>query len=147
MTDREAFEAWAESPRGSYIDAWGAYQAALASERAKPNEWKEAVIEKLVVSHILQESHEFDPHGAINDLLAWETQIALDPQVSCQAQALIDRGAASERAKPAEPLSMSMFATKADYDAALAQQAEPVANLHDNKTAVTEPHPMLSATG
>lgn len=26
------------------------------------------------------------------------------------------------------------------------QQAEPVANLHDNKTAVTEPHPMLSAT-
>ena len=38
MTDREAFEAWAESPRGSYIDAWGAYQAALASERAQQAE-------------------------------------------------------------------------------------------------------------
>lgn len=32
------------------------------------------------------------------------------------------------------------------YAAPPAVQAEPVANLHDNKTAVTEPHPMLSAT-
>lgn len=108
MTDREAFEAWhlgylkKHRQLPTKQEAW---QAALASERAKPNEWKEAVIEKLIVSCIYQDKHDDDPMRALNDLLEWETQIALDPLVSCQAQALIDRGAASERAKQAEPVA------------------------------------------
>lgn len=70
---------------------------------AKQNEWKEAVIEKLIVCHIYQKKHDDDPIGALNDLLSWEIKIALDPQVSSEAQALIDRGwiAAQQKAEPA----------------------------------------------
>lgn len=44
--------------------------------------WKQAVIEKLVVWHIYNKSHENDAEKALNDLLEIETSVALDPQVS-----------------------------------------------------------------
>ena len=59
--------------------------------------WKEAVISELVVSHIYQAKHDTDPRKAIQDAISWNTDIALDPQVSSDAQALIDRGAAAEQ--------------------------------------------------
>ena len=71
-----------------------------ASQPAR-NEWKEWIIEKLVVSHIYRNEHETDPLKAINDLLSYEVEIALDPQVSSDAQALIDRGKA-EAIQPAQ---------------------------------------------
>jgi hypothetical protein len=52
------------------------------------NEWKEAVIEQLIVSCIYREEHENDPMMAILDLLSWECEIALDPRVSSEAAEL-----------------------------------------------------------
>lgn len=109
MTDREAFEAWWDTVKERDLyhvhteEALTVWQAAVASERAKPNAWKSAVIDKLVVSWVYTDRYEDDPDGALNDLLKWEVEVALDPKVSSQAQELIDRGAAAERAKQAEP--------------------------------------------
>ena len=61
------------------------------------NEWKEAVISELVCCHIYNAAHENDPRKALHDAISWNVQVALDPQVSSDAQALIDRGAAAER--------------------------------------------------
>lgn len=57
-----------------------------------PNPWKEVLIEALVVSHIYRPEHEDDPTTALRELLGWETFVALDPQVSSDAQKLIDQG-------------------------------------------------------
>lgn len=46
------------------------------------NPWKEAVIDALVVNHILEANHETDPRKALADLIAWEVKVALDPKVS-----------------------------------------------------------------
>jgi hypothetical protein len=62
--------------------------------------WKRAVIEKLVVSHIYTDEHETNPEKALNDLLDSENALCLDPRVSPQAQALIDRGRASVTVTP-----------------------------------------------
>ncbi len=59
--------------------------------------WKEAVINELIVAHIYQAKHDTDPRRAIQDAISWNTDIALDPQVSSDAQKLIDRGAEQER--------------------------------------------------
>lgn len=64
--------------------------------------WKDEVIDQLVCCHIYNGTHDNDPHKAVNDLISWHVQVALDPQVSSDAQALIDRGAAEEREEIAE---------------------------------------------
>lgn len=56
--------------------------------------WKDEVIDQLVCCHIYNGTHDNDPRKAVNDLIAWHVQVALDPQVSSDAQALIDRGSA-----------------------------------------------------
>lgn len=61
------------------------------------NEWKEAVIEALIVDCIYRNDHENDPYGAIGELISWETKIALDPAVSSDAAALIERGRQERR--------------------------------------------------
>ena len=61
--------------------------------------WKQSVISELVVAHIYQAKHDTDPRRAIQDAISWNVEIALDPQVSSDAQKLIDRGAAEERAR------------------------------------------------
>lgn len=58
------------------------------------NEWREAVIDALVVNFIYAKEHDDNPRKALNDLLAWEQTVALDPKVSSAAQALIDQGRA-----------------------------------------------------
>ena len=60
------------------------------TEQANP--WKEAVIEALIVNHTLRKEHEEDPKLALAALIDWECKIALDPAVSSEAQALIDKG-------------------------------------------------------
>ena len=50
------------------------------------------LIDRLVVLHIYRKEHETDTALALKDLIDYEVQIALDPQVSSDAQALIDRG-------------------------------------------------------
>jgi hypothetical protein len=56
--------------------------------------FKQAVIDQLVVAHIYRKEHDTDPRKALNDLLSWHVQLALDPSVSSDAQALIDMGVA-----------------------------------------------------
>jgi hypothetical protein len=54
--------------------------------QAPPANWKEAVIAACVVSHLSWDEN--DPHKTIANLIAWETQIALDPKVSKEARDL-----------------------------------------------------------
>lgn len=54
------------------------------------NNWKDAVIDRLVSLHIYNPSHDEDPVKALNDLIQMETEIALDPKVSEKAQELYD---------------------------------------------------------
>lgn len=62
---------------------------------AEPDGFRDVVIEGLAVSHSLTAEHETNPRKAVADLISWHVQVALDPAVSSQAQALIERGAAS----------------------------------------------------
>ena len=50
------------------------------------------LLDLLVVLHIYRKEHDTDTALAIKELVDWEIEIALDPQVSSDAQALIDRG-------------------------------------------------------
>ena len=59
--------------------------------------WKQAVINELVVAHIYQAKHDTDPRRAVQDVISWNVDVALDPLVSGDAQKLIDRGAAEEQ--------------------------------------------------
>lgn len=61
----------------------------------QPNEWKLAIDEAMVSVHI--GVAEGDPIDCLNRLLAWHQTIALDPAVSSEAQALIDKGKLEER--------------------------------------------------
>lgn len=56
------------------------------------NPWRDAVHDALVVAHILSAENAEDPRKAINDLLSWESAVALDPSVSSGARDLIERG-------------------------------------------------------
>lgn len=69
------------------------------------NPWKDAVIDQLVIHHIYNDTHDSDPRKALQDLLQVNQDIALDPAVSGEAQALIERGrtAAAPPAQPAVP--------------------------------------------
>lgn len=59
--------------------------------------WKAAVIAQLIIAHILTAEHESDPLKAIQDLLAYHTEIAVDPRVSGAAAKLVEQAKAEER--------------------------------------------------
>jgi hypothetical protein len=67
-----------------YAAGWGAGIAA-AVEPEQLNPWKAELIDALVCSHILQEEHCSNPRKALNDLIAWDIQVATDPRVSSTA--------------------------------------------------------------
>lgn len=75
----------------------GTTESQAAFHAGRNRSWKEEVIDQLVCCHIYNGTHEHNPRKAVNDLISWHVQVALDPQVSSDAQALIDRGAAAER--------------------------------------------------
>jgi hypothetical protein len=52
--------------------------------------WKDAVIEACIASCI--DWDENDPMKTLHNLICWEVKIALDPAVSNEAAALIQRG-------------------------------------------------------
>ena len=61
----------------------------------QPETFEEAVREGLIAACIYDPAtHDNDPLKAVSDLIGWNVTIALDPQVSSDAQALIDRGKA-----------------------------------------------------
>jgi hypothetical protein len=73
------------------------YAQLMAFAAALEGPWKKAVIDQLVIAHIYQSKHDKDPRSALQDAISWNTDIALDPLVSSDAQKLIDQGAEQER--------------------------------------------------
>jgi vacuolar-type H+-ATPase subunit I/STV1 len=71
----------------------------LERELAAAKEWKDAVINAAVVGWTYSAADEDDPSGCLSKLLAASAQIALDPQVSSDAEALIERGRQEMRAE------------------------------------------------
>lgn len=72
-----------------------ALRAALAAPTVvEPNPWREAVIDRLVVLWNLTGDNENDPRRALADIERMVEIMALDPCISSEAQALIDRGRA-----------------------------------------------------
>ena len=45
-------------------------------------DWKDYVIDQLVMCHIYTKAHENNPVKAVNDLICWHVNVALDPKVS-----------------------------------------------------------------
>jgi len=72
--------------------AWLAWKAALA--HPPRNEWREAVHDELVTTWTLSAENKDDPRKALQDIINWHVRVALDPAVSSDAQALIERGKA-----------------------------------------------------
>jgi hypothetical protein len=65
----------------------------LEAENKKLREWRDAIIDATVVDWIFTKEHETNPRKAVNDLLCWQQQLALNPAVSeaaAQLHARID---------------------------------------------------------
>lgn len=70
-------------------------QVNLNDEReaiALPDPWREAMIDELVVCHIYSAKHDDDPKQALHDAITWNVTVALDPAVSSDAAALVEKG-------------------------------------------------------
>jgi len=72
--------------------AWLAWKAALA--HPPRNEWREAVHDELVTTWTFSAENKDDPRKALQDIINWHVSVSLDPAVSSDAQALIERGKA-----------------------------------------------------
>jgi hypothetical protein len=68
---------------------------------AAPNPWREAIDAELVCLHLGTADSFLDAGAALNAVVNWHVEIALDPAVSSAAKALVDRGAAA----PAVPVA------------------------------------------
>ena len=69
--------------------------ADLRAELAHPDPWREAIDAELICCHIGTADSFPDPKDALAALIDWHVAVALDPEVSSDAQALVDRGAAA----------------------------------------------------
>lgn len=77
-----------------------AWLASPPPAQPSQNPWRDAIDEALVVAHLGVAT---EPYDDLNRLLEWHHDVWLDPAVSSDAQALIDRGAAEERQRTAQP--------------------------------------------
>ena len=78
--------------------AWLAWKAALA--HPPRNEWREAVHDELVTTWTLSAENKDDPRKALQDIINWHVRVSLDPAVSSDAQALVERGKAMRDVTP-----------------------------------------------
>jgi len=92
---------------GEAIAAWNRRAAPVEPE---PNPWREAVIDRLVVLWNLTDDNENDPRRALADIERMVAMHALDPDISSEAQALIDRGRAEATAVEPEPADRQEYA-------------------------------------
>lgn len=88
-----------EGPMRAVTGVSMTYAQLVAFATALDSQWKEAVLDELIVGHIYQAKHDTDSRRAVKDAISWNVEIALDPQVSSDAQKLIDQGAAAEQAR------------------------------------------------
>ena len=70
-------------------------------QTAMPNTWRDALDSALICAHLGTADSFPDARSALNALINWHVEIALDPAVSSAAKALVDRGAAA----PAVPVA------------------------------------------
>ncbi len=90
----------------------------INEDPANSNPWKLAVIDQLVIAHILTAEHESDPLKAVQDLLAYHADIAVDPRVSGAAAKLVEQAkaevesAATERANERANASWALMCEK-----------------------------------
>ncbi|MDR6853777.1 hypothetical protein [Variovorax guangxiensis] len=56
------------------------------------DEWKDTVMDALVTSAAFRKEHENDPEKALTALVKMKTCMALDPAISIEAEALVQRG-------------------------------------------------------
>ena len=92
--------------------------AARELQQAQPrNEWKEAVINELIVAHVYQKEHETNPRKAIQDAITWNCQVALDPAVSSDARALVERGLQQSQQAMSVPFNHRAAASEARQQA------------------------------
>jgi hypothetical protein len=75
------------------------YSRELERELAAANAWKEAVIEKMALTWAITSENANCPQKAVDALVVSQVAIALDPQVSSDAEALIERGRQEMRAE------------------------------------------------
>ena len=78
------------SPIRTYEQGLAAGKRELDDAVAAARQWKDAVIDQLVLNFILTAEHETNPRKALHDLLVWEQRVALDPAVSSAAAELVD---------------------------------------------------------
>ena len=79
------------------LRAW-AEDFARAERMAERAAWVTALDSEMVCCHLgVFDLGTHSPREVMNRLLAFHQDVALDPDVSAEAQALIDRGAAQER--------------------------------------------------
>ena len=78
---------------------------AEAIEALEQSEWERVLIERLAVLHILSPEHETNPSKALHDIISYEVLISLDPLVSSDAVALIEKYGGTY--PPAEDRDMS----------------------------------------
>ena len=76
----------------------------ISAELAQPNKWRDAIDDALICTMLGTADSFPDAKFALDLLISWHVQVALDPEVSSSAQALIDRG----RAAVAEPVAYGM---------------------------------------
>lgn len=72
-----------------------------ASKSLAANPWRDAIDAALICCHIGTVESFPTAQEALEALIDWHVEVALDPEVSSDAQALVDRGAAAV----AEPLT------------------------------------------
>ena len=71
----------------------------ITGPSAKHDQWKQAVLDQTIVAHIYHAEHEDNPRQAIQDIINWNCSVALDPLVSSDAEALVQRGRDEQDAK------------------------------------------------
>lgn len=83
-------EAARNAERWAKFDAVG--QQMHTQQNVAVNEWREALINELCNIHVYSLVHDADPRRALQDVIDWHCGVAIDPAVSSDAAALIERG-------------------------------------------------------
>lgn len=105
-------------------DYWYVALAAAPAPAVPADQWKAAIDDELVCCHIGTTDSFPDAKAALKSLIDWHVSMALDPAVSSDAQALIDKG---KSAAPVVPLTQSQFADMvADASIAVDLAASPL---------------------
>ena len=71
-----------EAQRRWYVLGWRAAIARWGNPAPPHDPWKEVLLDALVCNFLLEKEHENNPKKALNDLIAWEKQLATDPLIN-----------------------------------------------------------------